>query len=81
VKTNYFVDLGMAIAFLFVLITGILKYPGLLPAFGIYHSELPMAQISRLHDWSGIILATLVFLHLALHWTWIVRTTKRIVGW
>jgi len=38
VKTNYFVDLGMAIAFLFVLITGILKYPGLLPAFGIYHS-------------------------------------------
>ena len=34
------------------------------------------ANISLLHDWSGLIMGLLVIIHLALHWRWMVGVTK-----
>ncbi len=73
---NYIIDAGLAVTFLSVSLTGILKFPRLLPALGIQHRSLPMYQISAIHDWSGIIMAALVLIHLALHWNWRVCMTK-----
>jgi hypothetical protein len=41
----------------------------------LYNSSLELLII---HDWSGIILEVLTFLHLVLHWKWIKETTKKI---
>lgn len=72
-KLNHFVDLLLAIAFLLVAITGILKFPGW---FG--HLRLPWFTLNKIHDWSGIAMAFLVLVHLTLHWRWIVSMTKII---
>lgn len=66
-KLNYFVDIGMAISFVIVAVTGILK----LPVLGGKTEEYLF-----LHDWSGVVLTAFVLLHLILHWNWIVCMTK-----
>ncbi len=66
-KLNYFVDIGMAIAFAIVAVTGILK----LPALGGKTRDYML-----LHDWAGVVLAAFVLLHLILHWNWIICMTK-----
>lgn len=80
-KINYFVDLGLLIFFISLFITGIIKFPGLLQTLniGIYHRDLPMYEINAIHDWSGITLGVLVFIHLMLHWNWIVVMTKQLL--
>ena len=77
---NWLVDIGLIITFILVAVTGIIKFPGLLSTFGIGYGNLPKAEVSMLHDWSGIAMAVLVIIHLALHWNWIVVTTKRYLG-
>ncbi len=70
-KLLYLADMLMALSFLSVGITGLMKWPGLGLAFSI-------RQLSTIHDWSGATLAAMVFIHLALHWNWIVCTTKNM---
>jgi len=77
-KMNYFIDVLMALAFFTLFVTGILKFPRLLPSLGISYSRLPMNLVSQIHDWSGIILGILVFLHLALHCKWLWTMTKNL---
>ena len=69
-KLNYFVDLGMAISFAIVAVTGILKHPALGGRARDY---------MLLHDWAGIVLACFVAIHLILHWSWIVAMTKSLL--
>ena len=73
-KLNYFVDLLLAVSFLLVVVTGILKFPGW------FKLDLPWRLINNIHDWSGLIMAFLVFVHLILHWKWIVSMTNKIFG-
>ena len=68
-KLNYIVDIGMAISFVIVAVTGILK----LPALGGRTRDYML-----LHDWAGVVLAVFVLLHLILHWNWIICMTKGI---
>jgi hypothetical protein len=73
-KLQYILDAGLAVTFFTTLITGLLKWPGMARAMGI--SLTP--RISIVHEWSGIIMAALVFVHLILHYEWIVCMTKAI---
>ena len=52
------------------------SWPGLRSKIGVPGEY--MGTISKIHDWSGIIMALLVFIHLAFHWNWIVEKTKHI---
>lgn len=70
-KLNYIIDILIGISFLIVLITGIIKFPTL----SLISKK---SYISFIHDWSGVIMAVLVFIHLILHWNWIVVVTKNI---
>lgn len=45
-------------------ITGIIKWPGLIPALGLSFRDLPMALITDIHDWSGIIMMLTSIIHL-----------------
>lgn len=76
---NYFVDLAMAIAFIIVTATGIFKFPGLIDYFGLRNSIVPLRAISIWHDWSGVVLVFLVFIHLVLHWNWFIAMTSSLI--
>lgn len=77
---NYVVDMGLALAFILSFFTGILKWPGLIGKLGLSYSALPMAAITKIHDFSGLAMGLLVLFHLILHWKWIVCFTKKVLG-
>ncbi|MBW2978148.1 DUF4405 domain-containing protein [Candidatus Woesearchaeota archaeon] len=79
-KLKYFVDVGLAISFFVSLITGIFKFPGLTQYFTAAFRLIPHYYMSRIHDWSGLVMGSLVFVHLILNWKWIVAMTKRYIG-
>ena len=78
VKIKYFVDIGLAMSFLISVITGIIKFPGLTKYFTSIYRVITPFYMAKIHDWSGIAMAFLVFVHLALNWKWIVVMTKNI---
>ena len=78
-KLLYLIDVLLGISFLSVFVTGLFKWRGV----GTYLEEalgltLNYQQLSTIHDWSGLFLGLLVFIHLALHFRWIVAMTKNI---
>ena len=75
-RLNYFIDLGMAISFIAVFITGIIKFPEFSRFFFVRNRILHMYQITLIHDYSGLIFGILVIVHFVLHWKWIVTMTK-----
>jgi hypothetical protein len=78
-RVNYWVDVFLGISFVICFFTGMLKWPGAYKIVGTsIYQILPMRNLSRLHDWSGLIMALLVFVHLVLHWGWIVCMTKSL---
>jgi len=74
---NYIIDVGMGLAFIASAVTGIIKFPGLLQRIGIA-PRLNFYYINIIHDWSGLVLAVLVLVHLILHWKWIKEMTVKI---
>lgn len=44
-------------------ITGIIKWPGLLTTLGFTYRQVPIALITDLHDWSGILMAVCALFH------------------
>ena len=78
VKVRWLVDVLLGIDFLICLVTGLLKYTVLLQLTGLNEMILPAAFISDLHDWSGLVLAFLVFVHLILNRRWIIMTTRKM---
>jgi hypothetical protein len=76
-KLNYFIELGMLISFLIIFITGILKWPTLLLIVGYFYTV--SEAIFILHDWLGIVLTSLVIIHLILHRKWFVRMTRKLL--
>ena len=75
---KYILDILLGISFLIVALTGIFKFSGFREFLGISLSyrDPPMPLISAFHDWSGVVMAIIVLIHLILNWDWIVCTTK-----
>jgi hypothetical protein len=73
---NYFVDLGMLITANILFITGLIKFLNIWGS--LEELSFTAAILTELHDWSGIILGVLVFIHLLLHWKWIIAMTRKI---
>ena len=72
-KLNYWVDVGLLISFILCFFTGIMK----IPAFAL-HRFIQMRVYTIIHDFSGVIIGLLVFVHLILHWRWLVVMTKKV---
>jgi hypothetical protein len=45
--------------------TGIVKWPGLINALGLTYRDLPMALLTELHDWTGLVMLIFAGIHLA----------------
>lgn len=76
----YLVDLAMAVCFVIMAFTGIVKFHALFTRLGLAPPAFQMKQMTVLHDWSGLALVILVFIHLAMHWRWIVAMTRDLLG-
>ncbi len=76
VRINYFIDCGLIISFLLSFVTGIIKFPEWTRYFGDVFLLIPASTLSKIHDISGIVMGTLVLLHLVLHRKWIFTMTK-----
>jgi len=73
------VDLAMGVLFLTSFITGFFKFTLLLRTLGLTDVVLPLAQMSDIHDWSGITLCFVVAVHLFLNRAWILSMTRKMV--
>ena len=73
------VDIGLLIAFIVCVVTGLFKFTLLMRMLGLTQLVLPLALMSDIHDWSGILLIVLVGIHLFLNRGWIWSMTKKIV--
>lgn len=79
-KTNlrYIVDLGLAVFFIGVAVTGIMKWSPVRSALGLVWGTPLMTNISLIHDYSGIAMTLLVLVHLFLNRKWIICETKNL---
>jgi hypothetical protein len=77
---KYWVDVGLVISFLVCFISGVIKIPVVLRYLDLRTRDLPIFQITQIHDWSGVILGILVVIHLALNWGWMVSMTRRLLS-
>ena len=78
---RYFVDLLMGVVFLICSVTGIFKFTMLMRILGLTGIVMPLALLSDIHDWSGILLGILVALHLTVNREWIATMTRKIIKW
>lgn len=76
-RLNYVVDIVLWVAFVLVMLSGLLISRSVLAVVGIRVAESPVWRF--LHSWSADVLVLAVGLHFALHWKWIVATLKRFV--
>lgn len=68
--------IAMLVCFIIMALTGILKSRELLRPLNIPYDKLPMARISTLHDWTGIILVLLIIIHLIFNRAWLAYLFK-----
>lgn len=74
-RINYILNIGLFIDMTIIMFTGIMISKTVVPLFGL---ELPNNMTWRnLHGLASDAGVFLIGLHLALHWDWIVRTSKR----
>lgn len=72
---NYLLDVAMGLLALVVGVSALLLWV-VLPQ-GYFPSRLLWLDI---HKWSGLVLSLAVLLHVVLHWQWLVRMTRRMLG-
>lgn len=68
-KLNYLVDLALFIQFVLVGYSGVVMYFN-------HHAAGPILRL--IHDKVGLLMVVFFIIHIALHWRWIVFTTKNI---
>lgn len=75
---NYWIDLGILISFILTFVTGIIKWPGLIPLIGLDYQKVPMLQLMYIHDFAGVAMGLLSVAHVLLHIKWVIMMTKKI---
>jgi len=76
----YIVDIFLLIFSLVVVVSGVIKFPGLLTLLKIDPFSLPQSEITFLHDWIGIALTALTLVHIFLNWKWILAMSKKLLN-
>ena len=74
------IDIGMAVLFVVVFVTGLFKWTLLMRALGLTDLVMPVALMSDIHDWAGLLLGFMVALHLFMNRAWIISITKKVLA-
>lgn len=67
IKLNYLVDLALFIQFILVGYSGLVMY---------FNPHAAGYLLRLIHDKVGLLMVVFFIVHIALHWRWIVCTTK-----
>lgn len=62
-------------------ITGFIKWPGLITGLGLTYRQVPLALITDIHDWSGLAMAILAALHVMQFRGIFRRMVRGLVEW
>ena len=76
---DYIISIFLLIIYGLSISTGIIKFPGFLPFIGINLLNVPINEISLVHDWSGITAVFLSIIHLILNFNWLKSATKSFI--
>lgn len=76
---NYIITIVLFISYFLLITTGIIKFPGFLSAIGINLLNVPINEVSLIHDWSGVTAVFLSIIHLILNFNWLKTTTKSLL--
>lgn len=87
-RRNLALDTVIGVAFVLSVFTGVIRWAagsggfqgGRNPSFQWAILGLTRSTWSDLHTWVSMVMITGVLIHLVLHWSWIVQTTKRLLG-
>jgi hypothetical protein len=87
-RQNLALDVVIGIAFVLSTFTGLVRWAagsggfqgGRNPDFQSVIMGLSRGTWSDLHTWTSLVMIVGVLIHLILHWSWIVRTTRRLLG-
>ena len=85
-RINYYVDIIIAISFVVAALSGMILFfagsggyqGGRNPRYAQEVLGVSRLLWKDLHDWGGIIMLGGVFLHLVLHWKWIVCMSRNV---
>ena len=75
---QYIVYILLLLFSIIVVLTGIIKFPGLLNILQVNNFALPMGVFTFLHDWIGLALTVISIFHIILNWKWIQGMTKKL---
>jgi hypothetical protein len=71
-------DLGLAIMFVLTFVTGLFKWTLFMRTLGLTDIVFPVALMSDIHDWAGLLMGFFVVAHLYMNRAWILSMTKHI---
>jgi phosphotransferase system glucose/maltose/N-acetylglucosamine-specific IIC component len=74
------VDVAMGITFLITFITGLFNWTLLMRTLGLTDLVLPLALMSEIHSWAGLLLGIFVAIHLFINRAWIIAMTRKMVS-
>jgi hypothetical protein len=74
-RLNYILNLALLVDFVTIMLSGVMISKSVLATFGLQSASDPAWRF--LHSSSTDISLLLIGLHIALHWKWILSTTKR----
>jgi cytochrome b subunit of formate dehydrogenase len=86
-RINYYVDIVIMISFVIAAVSGMILFfagsggyqGGRNPRYAQEVLGISRLLWKDLHDWGGIIMLAGVFLHLVLHWKWMVCMTRNLL--
>jgi cytochrome b subunit of formate dehydrogenase len=61
-------------------VTGIMKWPGLISALGLTYRQVPVLLITEIHDWSGLLMTVLVMVHVYQFRGFIRRMARNLIS-
>ncbi|MDO9545872.1 MAG: DUF4405 domain-containing protein [Pelolinea sp.] len=81
-RFNILLDVVAGLSFLIAAITGfiLMFYPSGRYVQDIYHFIFTKEVWDLIHTWSGVIMLISAILHFYIHWRWITKVTKRVIG-
>ena len=77
---NYIINWMAFLLGLTTLVTGILRFSNVLAFIVINIGPVDVNIMNFIHRWTGLAAGVIILVHLVLHWRWVARTTKNLLG-
>ena len=77
---NYIINWIAFILGTTTLVTGIIRFSNIMAFIVMNIGPVNVHLINFIHRWSGVFTGIIVFIHIILHWQWIIKTTKNLLG-